>query len=75
MLSNYMDYAKITLPETAVSAFADSDQVSAYAVKAVQRMHASGLMEGRGKNLFVPQGESTRAEMATILVRFCDKIG
>ena len=32
-------------------------------------------MVGRGDNMFVPQGESTRAEMATILVQFCDKIG
>lgn len=75
MLSNYMDYAKINLPESEVSAFADNDQISAYAGKAVQRMHATGLMVGRGDNMFVPQGESTRAEMATILVQFCDKIG
>lgn len=75
MLSNYMDYAKINLPESEVSAFADNDQISDYAGKAVQRMHATGLMVGRGDNMFVPQGESTRAEMATILVQFCDKIG
>jgi len=75
MMAQYMDYAKITLPETEVPAFADSDQVSAYAVKAVQKMHATGLMLGRGDNLFVPKGQSTRAEMATILVKFCDKIG
>ena len=47
--------------------YADQADISAYAVEAVAWAQDSGLMVGRNGNRFVPQGNVTRAEAATIL--------
>ena len=51
--------------------FADASSVSAYAVESMSWAIASGLIGGVGNNTLEPQGSATRAQVATILMRYC----
>lgn len=57
----------------ALTAFADADKVSGYASEAMQWAVAEGLLQGSNGKLD-PQGSATRAQVATILMRFMEKI-
>lgn len=75
MLSNYLSYAKITLPtDNSKPLFADSASISSYAVDAVRLMQETGLMVGMGDNRFEPRGISTRAQIATLMYSFYTKV-
>ena len=52
-------------------AFADQSAISSYAVNAVAWARNAGIISGKGANRFDPKGLTTRAEMASILYRFC----
>ena len=54
----------------ALSAFADGAQVQEYAVPSVAWAVEGGLLSGIGENLLSPQGTATRAQLATILMRY-----
>ena len=57
--------------------FADANKVSSYAVDALQWAVAEGIVGGSsegGKLLLNPQGNATRAEVATILMRFLENV-
>lgn len=69
ILSRYSAYKGHTLP-TGSADFADRDQISGYAQQAVASMQAAGLIQGRENNRFAPKEKSTRAEVATILMRY-----
>lgn len=69
ILSRYSTYKGQTLP-TGSAAFADQAQISDYAQQAVASMQAAGLIQGRENNRFAPKEKSTRAEVATILMRY-----
>lgn len=69
ILSRYSAYKGHTLP-TGSADFADRDQISDYAQQAVASMQAAGLIQGRENNRFAPKEKSTRAEVATILMRY-----
>lgn len=56
----------------ALTAFADADKVSGYASEAMQWAVAEGLLQGSNGKLD-PQGSATRAQVATILMRFMEK--
>ena len=56
----------------ALSGFSDADKVSSYAVEAMQWAVAEGLLQGSNGKLD-PQGSATRAQVATILMRFMQK--
>lgn len=58
-----------------LSAYSDAAQISAYAQTAMQWTNAEGLITGNTTTTLNPQGEATRAEVATILMRFCESIG
>lgn len=47
--------------------FADSDAISDYAVKAVNALSGSGIINGVGDNMFNPLGKLTRAEAAKLI--------
>ena len=47
--------------------FADEGDISAYAADAVDWARANGIVNGKENNTFDPQGNATRAEVATIL--------
>ena len=56
----------------ALTGFVDSDKVSSYAVDAMQWAAAEELLKGSNGKLD-PQGSATRAQVATILMRFMQK--
>lgn len=55
------------------SAFLDGGAVSAYAAEAVNWAIGTGLLQGSGMRL-TPAGNATRAQVATVLMRFCRDI-
>lgn len=57
----------------ALTGFFDADKVSGYAAEAMQWAVAEGLLQGSNGKLN-PQGSATRAQVATILMRFMEKI-
>lgn len=57
----------------ALTGFSDADKVSGYAAEAMQWAVAEGLLQGSNGKLN-PQGSATRAQVATILMRFMEKI-
>ena len=54
--------------------YTDASQISEYATTAMQWANAEGLITGRTSTTLAPQGTATRAEVATILMRFCENI-
>lgn len=56
----------------ALTGFSDADKVSGYAAEAMQWAVAEGLLQGSNGKLD-PQGSATRAQVATILMRFMEK--
>lgn len=67
-------YAKFMKHDTAaagdLSAFTDAGDASDWAVEALRWAYAEGLITGRTATTIVPQGTATRAEVATLLMRF-----
>ena len=55
--------------------FADEWQIDPLARGAVNDMFRAGIIGGRTASTFVPLGNSTRAEFATMLQRFSDAVG
>ena len=53
-----------------LSAFNDGDDVSDWAADAMTWAVQTGLIAGMGNNTLSPQGTATRAQVATILMRF-----
>lgn len=71
-------YAKVKGYDTSASAeltaFADGASTSEWAKPAMQWAVANGLFSGKTGNRLDPQGTATRAEVASILMRFCETI-
>ncbi len=69
--SRYKEYD--TEARTDISSYSDANKVSDYAKDALSWANAAGLITGsneNGKLLLMPQGNATRAQVATILMRF-----
>lgn len=60
-------------PDTngSLEGFSDAGRVSGYAVDAMRWAVSTGLIGGMGDGTLNPQGPATRAQVATILMRFC----
>ena len=58
-----------------LSSFTDGASTSSWAAEAVQWAVGSGLLSGKGGGVLDPQGTATRAEVASILMRFCELNG
>ena len=56
-----------------LSGYADADSIGKWARDAVSWACAKGLMEGTGSDQMTPLGTTTKAQLATILVRFMDE--
>ena len=67
-VKNGMD--AVTLSEN-LTQFTDASDISAWAVSAMQWAVAQGLIQGSNGQLR-PQANASRAEVATILMRFCE---
>ena len=57
-----------------LDAYTDAAQVSAYAVTAMQWANAENLITGKSATVLDPKGNATRAEVSSILMRFCENI-
>ena len=64
-------YAGSPKTSGSLAAFADADTVSEYAVQAMQWAVEQGILTGITPTTITPQGNATRAQVATILMRFC----
>ena len=53
--------------------FADAAQISDYAVDAVKFCFKKGILTGKENNILDPAGSATRAEVATVLMRYLNK--
>ena len=56
----------------AVREYADYEQISGYAMEAMTWAVNTGLISGTSTTTLSPQGEATRAQVATILMRFIE---
>lgn len=54
--------------------FADESHISNWAVKAVEYIRQCGIITGKDGNMFDPQGQATRGEVATIIKSLAEKI-
>lgn len=59
---------------TNILSFADAQQASEYAIPALQWAVGAGVLNGKGGSLLAPTGTATRAEIAAIMQRWCEKI-
>ena len=57
-----------------LSGYKDFSQISAYAVDNMKWAAGAGIVNGRTADTLAPQGESTRAEVATMLMRFVQNV-
>jgi len=57
-----------------LSGFTDAGSVSSYATEAMQWAVGNGLIGGMGDGTLNPQGGATRAQVATILMRFVENM-
>ena len=75
MLYNYCVFKGIEVPNTrTVGAFADADKISTWATETVNAMYAAKILNGKGGNMFDPQGTATRAEVAQMFMNFIEVI-
>lgn len=73
MLYNYAKYKGYDVTASAdLSAFADTASVSAWAQPAMQWAVAEGYISGMGDSQLAPQGTATRAEIASVIMRFME---
>lgn len=72
ILYNYMKYKGYEVPEIQSKSFADESKISSSALEAVQALRDIGIVLGKPDNLFDPKATATRAEVATIFVRFVE---
>ena len=72
ILYRYAQYKGYDVSQSAdLSKYKDAEQVSSYAKTAIAWANAEGLINGVTQTTLIPQGNATRAQVATILTRFC----
>ena len=75
MTSRYMKYEWIRFPDSdSAVEFADKGAISSWAADGVEVTRKAGLITGDANANFNPQNPATRAEIATIVVRYADKL-
>ena len=57
-----------------LTGYADSAAISGYAVEAMQWANANGIVNGMTETTLAPQGAATRAQVATMLMNFCENV-
>lgn len=58
--------------DTNLLSYKDANQISDYAMDSLAWANGAGIITGRTADTLAPQGDSTRAEVATIMMRFVD---
>ena len=75
ILYRYAQYkAYRTTASADLSGYVDADAVSAYALPALQWASAEGLVTGTSGTTLTPDGSATRAQVATIFMRFMEDV-
>ena len=77
ILYRYAQYKKYSVSvgeDTNILSYDDAEQISSYAVPAIQWACGAGLMTGRTQTALAPVGTVTRAEVATMLKAFCENV-
>ncbi|MBP3634350.1 MAG: S-layer homology domain-containing protein [Oscillospiraceae bacterium] len=75
MLYRYAEYKRYnTSASEDLSQFSDADAVSNYAVEAMEWAVAEGILNGMGNGKLAPQGTTTRAQAAAMLMRFVQNV-
>jgi hypothetical protein len=65
-----LDRGQAAPAEGSLDAFADRDEVSDWALDAMRWAVGTGLVNGRAADTLVPRSTATRAEIATLFMRF-----
>ena len=60
--------------DTNILSYTDAFDVAEYAIPAMQWACGAGVIEGVTESTLEPQGNATRAQVATMLQRFCENI-
>ena len=71
--AQYKGLEAVTLEEN-LGAFEDAGQISEYAVQAFNWVVGQGLMTGVTDTTLEPASSATRAQVATILMRYCEAL-
>jgi uncharacterized repeat protein (TIGR02543 family) len=75
ILYRYTQWKNIdTNKTTGIGNYADANEVSNWALPAIDWAVAEGLMMGRSETTLVPLGTATRAEAATLLMRYIEQL-
>lgn len=71
----YAAYKRLNINRPSdLSEYRDAKYISNWASSSMQWAHATGLITGRTGTMLAPQGISTRAELSTVITRFCQNI-
>lgn len=74
LMYRYASFKGYSVDATAdLSTYSDKGSVSAYAETALQWANGTGLITGTDSGALQPRGNTTRAQAATILMRFCEQ--
>ena len=75
ILFRYASFKGYDVTKTAnLSTYGDGTQVSEYAQSSMQWANGAGLITGTDTNLLLPTGSATRAQVASILMRFLENV-
>ena len=75
MMHRYAEYKRYnTKASEDLDTFSDAEKVSSYAEEALEWAVAEGLINGMGNGTLAPQGTTTRAQAAAVLMRFCKNV-
>ena len=70
MLYRYADKPPVEQSEQVLTGYRDRNQIAPYAVEPLAWAVEQGMIGGKGDNLLDPKGYASRAETATILMRY-----
>ena len=75
ILYRYAQYKKYDVSgANSLDGYTDAQSVSSYAVPALQWANAAGIVTGKSGSKLDPKGNATRAEVAAMLMRFCENV-
>lgn len=81
VLNNFLYVMKYSMYKTFdttakadLSKYTDAAQIGPWATEAIRWANAEGLVNGTSATTLTPKGSATRAQVAVILTRFCEKV-
>lgn len=77
ILYRYAQYKKYDVSvgeDTNILSYNDAQSISSYAISAIQWACGAGVVTGKSGSKLDPKGNATRAEVAAMLMRFCENV-